>query len=571
MKTMYRYLSVMFVAVLFAGCFEHIPEAEELPQEAISFTYLIPGDYSLDYYVDSKIKFTSTSAAEGLATWNFGDGTIIGPIPQDSMPEHAYIAAGTYFVSLAIEGVEKPKTQPLMISDIKPLMTILPFEGGLCEVLTSDVNFEVELPNPKGREEKFVWYFPEGTTYADGSSIPGDSISSSEWQLEQPLRFAHVGSQKVRLQASLDGRKLEEASINVQVGYNKEVPTLYYATKGGNIMALKLADDAPAGMNINPFDLGVSAGQHPFNLLFEDSVLFLLDAGKQFYFVDDADGVLGDGKISAIAKDGSKVETVITNVGQAAFDDPFFGYIENGILYYANRNTGVIALGTTERNKVYNATDYPYYFQNATTDWYKNGIEYGAIGGVFGKVEGTWYWCKYYHANGIFRFLDSDILKTPISAASGKSPAAGVALQSMKPKSFVYNKTTKEFFFTLFDDGGYNGLYRCANLDELDAIGNSKKNLEKHKVLHTSGEMLECNATGSPALYEGTVSEVVGICQMALDEATGCIYFGYRPAANSTLKAGLMRYNPAIGKVETVIEGVELYGLVINQEPSKLF
>ncbi len=573
MKTMYKYLSMMLVALLFAGCFEHIPEAEKLPQEAVSFTYLIPGDYPLDYYVGSDIEFTSTSAAKGTATWDFGDKTDPIVISQDSVVTHFYATAGTYYVKLTItqaDGTQASKTQPLMISDIKPLMTILPFEDGICEVLTTDVNFEVELPNPQDLEEKFVWTFPEGTTWADGSVIENGVYSSDKWELPQALRFAHVGSQNVRLSASLAGRQLEEAAINVQVGYNKEVPTLYYATKGGNIMALKLADDAPEGMNINPFDLGVSAGQHPFNLLFEDSTLFLLDAGKQFYYVNDEDGVLGDGKISAIAKDGSKVETVITNVGQAAFDDPFYGYIEDGILYYANRNTGVVAIGANERNKVYSAAEFPWFFQNATTTYYKQGIEYGAIGGCFGKVEGTWYWTKFYNANGIFRFKDSDILKESISQATGTPPADGIALSSMRPKSFAYNKATKEFFFTVLDDG-YNGFYRCANIDELNAIGNSKKNLTKHEIKHTSGASLEANKTGIPALYEGHGDEVVGICQLALDEATGCIYFGYRPAAGSSMKPGLMRYNPAINQVETVLEGVELYGLVINQQVSKLF
>ncbi len=574
MKTMYKYLSMALVALLMAACVEHIPEAEPLPQEAASFTYLIKGDYALDYYVDSEIEFTSTSAEKGTATWDFGDES--EPATGDVVT-HAYTKAATYFVKLTItkaDGTTVTKTQPLMISDIKPLMNINPIEGGLCEVATTPVSFSVELPNPKNREEKYVWTFPVGTTWADGSVIPGNTYTDSKSDLPQELKFANVGSQKVRLSASLDGRVLEEASINVQVAYNKEVPTLYYAVKGGNIMALKLADDAPEGMEIAPFDLGVNAGQHPFNLLFEDSTLFLLDAGKQFYFIDDADGVMGDGKISAIAKDGSKVETMITNVGQAAFDDPFYGYIENGILYYANRNTGVIAIGATERNKVYNATDYPYYFQNATTTYYKQGIEYGAIGGCFGKVEGVWYWTKFYNANGIFRFTDGDILKSPISAATGTPPAAGIALSSMRPKSFAYNKATKEFFFTVLDDG-YNGFYRCASIAELDAIGNKKANLPKHEILHTSGAHMEANTTGIPALYEGHGSEVVGICQLALDEKTGCVYFGYRPAAGSALKPGLMRYVPgkdgAAGKIETVLEGVELYGVVINQKPSKLF
>ncbi len=569
MKTMYKYLSMMLVAVLFAGCFEHEPTPEELPREAVSFTYLINGDYPLDYYVDSEIQFISTSYAEGTATWDFGDNS---ELVTGDVVTHAYSVAATYYVKLTItkaDGSQVSKTQPLMISDIKPLMKINPIEGGLCEVKTSPVSFTVELPNPKNRAEQFIWTFPEGTIWADGSTIEGGQYKSDKWQLPQAVKFSNVGSQNVRLQASLDGRVLEEASMNVQVGYFDEVPTLYYAVKGGNVMALKLAESSDT-LKIYPYDLGVSSGQHPFNLLFEDSTLFLLDAGKQFYYVDDVDGNLGDGKISAIAQDGSKVETVISNVGQAAFDDPFYGYLEDGNLYFANRNTGVVKVGTKERNKVYNSTDFPYEFQNATTNWYKAGIEYGCIGGTFAKIDGVWYWAKYFNGNGLFRFNDDEILDAPISAAAEPLPQDGqIWLPGMNPKSFVYNKATGEFFFSLFHATA-NGLYRTENIKIVGSFKNVNE-LADYAVTHVSGEMLVCNATGQPAIYEGTSSEPVGICQMALDEETGYIYFGYRPAANSKLKAGLMRYNPNTKKVETLIEGVELYGITINPRKSKLF
>ena len=67
-------------------------------------------------------------------------------------------------------------------------------------------------------------------------------------------------------------------------------------------------------MQIVPFDFGVRT-QHAFNLLFKDESLYVLDAGKQFYYVNDVQSNLGDGKISVIAKNGSKVETMISNVG----------------------------------------------------------------------------------------------------------------------------------------------------------------------------------------------------------------------------------------------------------------
>ena len=60
---------------------------------------------------------------------------------------------------------------------------------------------------------------------------------------------------------------------------------------------------------------------------------------------------------------------------------------------------------------------------------------------------------------------------------------------------------------------------------------------------------------------------------MALDEATGCVYFGFRNNHNDATCAptGLYRYNPDTDVIETVLEGTSVYGLVINSNPTKLF
>ena len=408
--------------------------------------------------------------------------------------------------------------------------------------------------------------------YTGRKNADGDVSTTSTERLPGELTFSNVGSQTVRLRVKMDGRELEEGTANVQVGYNQPVPTLYYAVQGGHVMALKLISDAPEGMQISPFDMGVASGQHPFNLLFKDSSLYILDCGKQFYYVNDEDGVLGDGKITVMSKDGAKVETMITNAGQAAFDDPFYGCIEGDFLYFANRNTGIMRIGLSERNAVFSHTTYPYYVQHTTLGYYNNGWGYGSIGGCFGKVEGVWYWLKFYNGTGIFRFRDSDIL--PASIAQGDDsnvPQDGIALGGMCPKSFAYDKNTGKFYFSLWD-AGYGGFYACT-LDELNQIGTSKSKLAPYKKLTATGLGFEPNISGSPASIEGVSSEPVAICQMALDEATGCVYFGFRNNHNDATCAptGLYRYNPDTDVIETVLEGTSVYGLVINSNPTKLF
>ena len=72
-------------------------------------------------------------------------------------------------------------------------------------------------------------------------------------------------------------------------------------------------------------------------------------------------------------------------------------------------------------------------------------------------------------------------------------------------------------------------------------------------------------------MREGTSGEFIGICQLALDEATGAVYFGLRSAYPDEVKSGLMRYNPNTGYIEHVVEGVEVYGVAVNNTKSKLF
>lgn len=557
-----NFLKICMIAllpILAASCVPNVPEVEVLPRDAVSFEYLIEGDYALDYYIDSDVTFKNTSPTQGEAVWDFGDGkTATGDVVK-----HPYDVAGTYKVTLTIGDFKKE--QVIMISDIKPLLSINPIEGGICEVATTPVSFSLEIPNPKNRELTYNWIFPARTT-----NVAGDAMEGCTERLPGELKFGNVGSQTVRLQVTMDGRLLEEGVLNVPVGYNKEVPTLYYAVQGGNLMAYKLISDAPEGMDILPFDLGLASGQHPFNLLYKEPSLYVLDAGAAWYFQnEDAQANGGDGKISVVAKDGSKLETMISNAGGPAFQDPFYGCIVDNDLYFADRNTGIIKVPLSTRDAVYSSSAYPYYVQHTTLGYYNNGWNYGCIGGCLGVINGTWYWCKNYNGYGIFRFKDSDILPAATSGGTA-APDAGIALNGCKPKSFAYSTKSNKICFTVFDSN-YEGLYVCT-LDELNAIGDSKKNLTPYKKLFGKLEFIP-NMTGKPAAVEGHTFEFAAICQIAYDEVNDCAYFGYRNTHNDATCAptGIYRYNFATDQVEQVLAGDNVYGIVVNNTPSKLF
>lgn len=567
MKNLFKLLLLCLFTINFTACKEHIPEVEDLPKEKLNFTYQVSdATYKLDYYVGATIKFYPTVDVTTDCVWNFGDGS--EEVTGDSI-EHKFTTAGTYVVTLKANGYTK--SNEIYISDIKPIVTLIQ-EDSLCEVMTSYISFEVELPNPDNLETEYQWTFPEGTTNEAGEAVA--SFVGLPEELGK-VKFAKVGSQTVALQVLLGGRPLEVVKKNVQVALDTVAPTLYYATVGGNIMAVKIPATPTEGVVIEPYDMGVSSGQHMFNMLCHENKLYCLDAGKQYYYINDADSVLGDGQITVMAADASTIETMISNVGGYAFRDPFFGYIENGNLYYSDRNTGVITVPLSTRNATYSAANFPYWVQNNTLGYYQMGLSYGAISSNLIKIDDTYYWGKTFNHNGIgiWRFKAGDILAASLSSPNPELvPTSGSVLplgSSSFVKSFIYNSTTQDFYFTIC--GANEGFYKCT-LSELEAIKNVKT-LPKAKIFDNGKGCTQKfpDITGSNKETEGAApSEPVGITQLALDEVTGRVYFALR-SSDSSVKSGIVYYDPADDKLHYLVEDVEAYAVTINSNPSKLF
>mgnify|MGYP003289187880 FL=1 len=577
MKT--NFLKTLLIALLpicAVSCIDNVPEEEVLPRDAVSFDYYIDQKtepkYYLDYYVDSYITFVNTSpeTTNGTPHWDFGENSVlVDPSEQGQDTIRCYYTkAGTYKVKLTVG--DYSKEQVVMIAPIKPIVTIK-IADPVCEVRSSLVTFEVELPNPQNKPAVFNWTFPADTKNVDDedyATFQGQGIDD----LPAPVKFSHVGSQQVALNVVLGGEELETATMNVQVGYNEAVPTLYYAVQGGRIMAHKLTGGKqPADMNISSYDLGVSSGQHPFNILFKDSSLYVLDAGKQFYYVNDVDGVLGDGKISVVSKDGKKVETMISNAGQAAFDDPFYGYIDGDYLYYANRNTGIMKVKLTDRDKVYNINEYPYFVRHNHLQYYGNGLAYGAVSRNFAKINGVWHWSTCHTSTNTFCFMDDDILKDPVTTGDkALLPEEGIICPSIKVGSFYYStKHDKVVFCAMEMTANVVSVCTYAEWKAMQSGGDVTK-----KAIKFDGKNFESNLDNNLPAVEGTGVESVGITQIAYDDVNECVYFAYRNNGTSTSSrpdTGIYCYNLNSGEVTCLIKGVSAYGVAVNNTPSKLF
>ena len=572
-RDFFKMLLIALLPLCAVSCIENVPEEEVLPRDAVSFEYYIDQEadpkYYLDFYVDSDITFKNTSpqTTQGEPVWDFGDGETA----QGDQVTHFYAKGGTYKVTLTIGDFKK--VQSILIAPIKPIVKVVTSDE-ICEVRSTLVTFDIELPNPKNKPATFTWILPMDTKNASDESV--DSIvyetsfvgADTIIPVPKDLKLWHVGSQQVQLEVKLGDEYLDPTLLDVQVAYNKPVPTLYYAVVGGSIMAHKLAVDST--MIISSYNLGVASGQHPFNILFHDTLLYVLDAGKQFYYVNDVNGVLGDGKISVLSKDGSKVQTMITNAGQAAFDDPFYGFIDGDFLYYANRNTGIMKVPLKDRDKVYNITEYPYFVRHNHLHYYGNGLGYGAVSRNFAKIDGVWHWSTCHTATSTFCFTEEDILKEPVAKGEkDKLPEEGEICKGLKLGSFCYVAKHDKVVFSVMEATA-NCVVVCPYA-EWKALTSTEA---KKKAVKFDSKDFASNLDNNRPALEGTGVESVGITQIVYDEANDCVYFAYRNNGKVTDKypeTGIYSYSFATETVTCLIPGVSAYGLTVNQTPSKLF
>lgn len=570
MKFIKNITIIAAMALALQACVEKEPDYGSFPGKDVDFTYNVEGDeYTLDFYVVSTIQFNNTSAKSGSPKWDFGDGTT----STEANPKHKYKEAGLYKVSLTLDGVGT-RTYPLLIYDITPILSVVEQSAPTVVINDVTVRLGIELPNPENLECAYEWTFPDGTMTADGTPI-------TTYNGEDPgeLKFRNIGSQRIELKTYFDvngeNRRLQDSYVNVQVGSNVPAPTLYYAELGGNIKAYKLInkENLPQGSKNMPFDMGVNSGNMPTTLVFatektttEDGVteqdnIYILDCGKQYYYVNDETGTLGDGKITVMSADGTNVNIMITNVGQQAFNDPFQGVADSEYLYYTDRNTGIRRIPLSTRGEleqtVFSSTA-GYFVVNNQLSYYGQGIAYGAIHtGLYIDNTGMFWWGKNYSGYGIYRFNVSDIGKT----AAGTPIPHPIVLPTTQPRAF-----------TLDEDLGY--LYVWMTKGTTPGVGFTQytlpgpnEGLDYDKFI----KFIEMDADP----INTTDAEGVYTTQMAVDhnDADHRVYFGFRAAkTEKNYTTGLSFFNPTTGKIEKFNDNNDkILGVCINPRLTYLF
>ena len=568
---------VGLLMLVMAACVDKEPKYGNFATKDVDFTYNVDGNvYTLDFYVVSTIQFNNTSSKTGAVTWDFGDGSS----SKEANPTHKYAKAGIYNVKLTVDGVGE-RTYPLLIYDITPVLSVTEQTAPTVVINDVAVSLGIELPNPENLKCKYVWRFPEGTKDKDGKALTTfEGYSHEDGTIDNPgaLTFSNIGSQKIELQTWFDingeNRRLEDSYVNVQVGSSIPSPTLYYAEFGGNIKAYKLVDlsQLPAGTQNKPFDMGVNSGNMPTTLVFavekvtseegatvEQDNIYIRDCGKQYYYVNDENSTLGDGKITVMNADASSVNIMISNVGGQAFNDPFQGCANGQYLYYTDRNTGIRQIPLSTRSAVestnFNSTA-GYFVVNNQLAYYGQGIAYGAIHtGLYIDKTGMFWWPKNYSGNGIYRFMPSDIGKT----GAGVPIPHPIVLPTTQPRAFTLDED-RGYMYVWMTKGTTPGVGFCQY-----PIPASNAGLDYDKFLtHITMDADPINTTDAEGVYTS---------QFAVDASTGYVYFGFRAASSEkTYTTGLSYFDPDTKKIVNFNGNKDkILGVCINPRLTNLF
>ncbi|MEG2598303.1 MAG: PKD domain-containing protein [Muribaculaceae bacterium] len=575
------FLAVMMLAMV--ACVDKTPDYGNFPTKDVDFTYAVDGDqYKLDFYVVSTFKFTNTSSKSGAATWDFGDGTT----SIEVNPVHKYAKSGNYKVTLEVDGVGKV-TYPILVYDIVPILSVKTQSADTLVINDVLVDLDIFLPNPEKLKTKYIWTFPDGTTKEDGTPITefiGYSHEDGTKDNPGKLKFKNIGSQKIELKTIFDidreggeNRQLEDSYINVQVGYNKPCPTIYYASMGGNIMAYKIIDPTtlPKGTKNLAFDLGVSSGTMPTQLVFktvktkvdgeadkEEDLLYILDCGKQYIYINDEDNKNGDGQITVMTADGKSSNVVVTNVGGQALDDPFQGCADDEYLYYTDRNMGVRKIKLTARGEKEVLCNSNYAQDNyiVKNDWliayYNKAYAYGAIHtGIVLDSKGMFWWCKNYSGNGIVRFKKSDVNQP----ASKLYPEV---LDGANPRAFNIDEKRKAMYVWMSKGTPGAGFCEYPLPEETTDIKDMPK-------LDSPVKYIEMDADP----VNKTPEEGVFVTQFAVDNISGNVYFGFNKSlTEKKYTTGLYYYDISTKKVVNYANNTDkILGVAINPRPTRLF
>ena len=405
--------------------------------------------------------------------------------------------------------------------------------------------------------------YDNGTLVRDFIPCKNASGTLGLWDNVNSVFYANAGtgtfSTGTKHKTLIDGVGYEIKSGRVLIagtGYGiKKGRTLIGGT-GYDIKFATPIGELPAGTKNLPFDMGVGAGKVPYSLCcYTDeegqSWIYILDAGKQFTYTATGETDGGDGKITVMKVDGTGTNVMVTNIGGAAYNDPYYGLVDGSDLIYSDRNTGLRSMPLKTRGAKEESN---YVMNNQWLGYYNKSYSYGAMStSLYKDKAGIYWWGKCFNGNGIYRFKWSDKVD---DYAKAQAPYK-VVLSGVKLKGFTIDETRGHLYVWRWqsDDGFYQYPLPAADASIVAKDFTARATMIAEMGCNNADEGLYCT-------------------QMALDSETGDVYFGFNKDSGdkSIYATGLKRFNYATSKVESIdVCGEKILGIVINDNKTKLF
>lgn len=485
-----------------------------------------------------QITFTNASTGGTTFSWEFGDGNV----STDKNPTHTFQADGTYEVSLMVDNhPQLVYSENIVVGKPSPVMTFAPnpIETGVPTTFTASVY------NPTGATVTYNWDFPETGWMSDDLDATGAGTGESvvvtftDANTALPVSVtANIGSDALSTSQNI--------TVNAQLA-----KTLWIAEKGGNLISKQIFLKGEAQLD----DSGIPSGAHPLTMDFSSDRLYVFDAGSTLTF--SAELETSPGQIFSMMYDGTDYLTHITFSNQN-YDDSFFGSVDGTDMIFADRRNDITVVPTSTTNFTWgdngadgNPAEFPHLVKNAELAYYSanapagyTGPTYGwgALNGTVERVEGVYWWAKNSNHKGLYRFSDDDI------GVTDAIPTEGAILGSYGVRAFAIDHDNGKVYFSANNPVDVRGFY----------------------VADTDGSNITL-IDDSPYDGEGGENEPTFITDIEVDNESGYVYWAYRgPAAadltvNPLHASGIKRYKlDGTGSVEYFVEGVEAYGLAID-------
>lgn len=534
MKSISRILALfMLVSTALTSCKD---DKEVVPNYTVAFKYTPEAPIA-----GQEVTFTNASTGGKEFAW-----TIDGKSLKGAEVKHTFVKDGAYDVSLQVDGYkELTSKETVQVGDQLPTYTVA---AELLEMQTP-LEFTADIYNPEAAEVTYKWTFPENSIKGETNVLEGKKVT---------VEFKKEGEFDFTIEATIGGKTF---TVDTDVVIIKQAAkTIYWAEKGGNIFSSKMYTSGV----VDAIDTDVNGGEHPLTIQFANDRLYVFDAGQNTGWAATKEEAGREGSIKSYDREGANYKEHATFTDHN-YDDAFYGYVDAENIYFTDRYGYVAKLGINDEVGVLEGdalvaamfvknNQLAYYSSYNPTGEYSYG--WGALNGSFLKQGDTFWWAKASNHRGIYRFVEGDI-KIPTAEGASELPAAGAILLDYTVKTFVIDEANSTIYF-------------AANRTAPEGIGFYKCDLEGQNVVLIDA---------SPVDGEGGGNEYVYITGIAVDNASGYVYWAYRGptkvddvevdyAVTPLLQSGIKKFklNGTVGtdEVEFFAKGVEAYGLAID-------